>query len=278
MYGIILAGGKGERLGSDQLPKPMISIHGKITLETVVDAFSSSKYIKEYVAVVSDTSVNSHVPSLPASQYFGDSVKIGVNFFDKRGDFVLAYSDCPFITSSAIDTFLDNATAMKIDEKQLLVIPVVRKRAFQAVLDFYPYNFYSSRETAWAHGTVFYLRAREPLPEKVYRNINKFFERKSLMYGWTDLGKTVAGLLCCLKIKTALPITKLALSSVGLSSKPSLEECSTILSTYFEIPTILYPTDDLRLGIEFDRPEQLRAIQEHYDRFMKAIQQNEHAS
>ncbi|MBI5073441.1 nucleotidyltransferase family protein [Candidatus Woesearchaeota archaeon] len=278
MYGIILAGGRGERLGSNQIPKPAISIHGKTTLETVVDAFCGSRSVERSVAIVSREYQNPKVPSLPASPYFGESVKAGVNFFGGRGDFVLAYADCPFIASSAIDPFLDDATMIRRNEDQLLVIPVVRRKAFQPLLDIYPYHFYSSRETDWAHGTIFYLRAREAIPETVYRNINLFFEKKSLMYGWKDLGKTTAGLLCCLNLRTALSVTKLALSSRGLSSKPTLQECSTILSAFFQIPTVLHPIDDIRLGIEFDRPEQLRAIQEHYDHFMEAIEKNEHAS
>lgn len=278
MYGIILAGGRGERLEPNQIPKAMIPIHGKKTLDTVVEAFCGSCHIEKYIAIVSDAYQNTNVPSIPASPYFGDSVKAGVNVFGGEGDFVLSYSDCPFITSFAIDIFLDEIRMNRINEKRLLVIPVVRKRVFQPILDIYPYNFYSSKETEWAHGTVFYLRAREPIPKTVYRNINRFFERKSLMYGWRNLGKTAAGLLCCLSLKTILPVTKLTLSSFGLSSKPSLDECDTILSTFFGIPTILYPTDDLRLGIEFDRPEQLRAIQDHYDSFMEAIRKNEHPS
>lgn len=73
MYGIILAGGRGERMGSltDKTPKPMLKVNGKPLLQYQIEQLREA-------GVTDVVIVEGYLPKV-IQEYFGDGKRFGIN-------------------------------------------------------------------------------------------------------------------------------------------------------------------------------------------------------
>lgn len=109
---VILAAGKGTRLGSIDTPKVMLPIGGKPIVSYIVDTLKSVGFTQEQICLVVGFAKEK------VMEYFGDSVIYAVQaeqlgtghavgmaenaLKDKVDDVVVLYGDMPFITAESI--------------------------------------------------------------------------------------------------------------------------------------------------------------------------------
>ncbi len=118
---VIVAGGRGARLGADQ-PKQFLDIGGRTMLQRSVDAFDRHPRVSEVVVVLPDPEADD-TGSLGAtscesrwSVAFGgprrqDSVRNGLNKLSSDIDLVLIHDAArPFVSAALIDRVIDAAT------------------------------------------------------------------------------------------------------------------------------------------------------------------------
>ena len=114
MDALIMAGGKGSRMCSNKIEKPMLMVGGKHIIERVVDAVSGAKGISRVVVSVSSNT--------PRTEEFLRDMGVeticttGVNFMEDMhaafsildSDYVLTCpSDMPLLKSFTVDSFID---------------------------------------------------------------------------------------------------------------------------------------------------------------------------
>ena len=104
---LIMAGGKGSRMGPDTIEKPMQVIGGKHVIERVVESVSKSKYVNKVLVSVSSNT--------PKTEDFLDS------------DFVLTCpSDLPLLKTFTVDSFIrffrpEMESAIAVVDKEVVV-------------------------------------------------------------------------------------------------------------------------------------------------------------
>ncbi len=111
---LVMAGGKGTRMCSNKVEKPMHKIGGKHTVQRVVEALSNSKNISKVLVSVSSNT--------PCTESYLNDLGIGtictsgddfmedmhIAFQSLNSDFVLTCpSDLPLIQTFTVDAFID---------------------------------------------------------------------------------------------------------------------------------------------------------------------------
>jgi adenosylcobinamide-phosphate guanylyltransferase len=112
---LIMAGGKGSRMGFDTIEKPMQMIGGKHVVERVVDAIRRSKYVNDVLV-----SVSSNTPK--TEEFVRDELGVdvicttGIDFMNDMHmafeyldeDYVLTCpSDLPLLKTFVVDQFIE---------------------------------------------------------------------------------------------------------------------------------------------------------------------------
>ena len=114
MEALVMAGGKGSRMGFCGVEKPMIEVGGVYTVERVVNALKSSKHIDKILVSVS--------PNTPDTERYMNDIGIETirtsgedyvedlhdSFRTLKGKYVLTCpSDMPLLRSFTVDAFID---------------------------------------------------------------------------------------------------------------------------------------------------------------------------
>jgi len=114
MEALVMAGGKGSRMGFCGVEKPMIEVGGVYTVERVVNALKSSKHIDKILVSVS--------PNTPDTERYMNDIGIETirtsgedyvqdlhdSFRILKGKYVLTCpSDMPLLRSFTVDAFID---------------------------------------------------------------------------------------------------------------------------------------------------------------------------
>ena len=117
MEALVMAGGKGSRMGYCGVEKPMIEIGGVYTIERVVNALKSSKQIDRILVSVS--------PNTPDTERYMKEIEVetirtsGVDYVEDlhnsfrrlTGGYVLTCpSDMPLLRSYTVDAFIEYFT------------------------------------------------------------------------------------------------------------------------------------------------------------------------
>lgn len=162
MEALVLAGGKEKRALMELGGKPLISY--------VLSALLSSKYIDKILVVGNGLPLppSEKIISIPEGKDFIANLLRGVE--QCQGEYVLVSSaDLPFLTTSAVDRFIEKALPLKAD----FAYPTVSKEVFQKKAPNIDKTFVTLREGRFAGGNVvllsrdFVLRRREII-EKAY--------------------------------------------------------------------------------------------------------------
>jgi 2-C-methyl-D-erythritol 4-phosphate cytidylyltransferase/2-C-methyl-D-erythritol 2,4-cyclodiphosphate synthase len=114
---VIVAGGKGARIGAD-VPKQLLDLGGKTMLQRAIDAFDGNPRISEFVYVlagdggfltsISTASVWKHATGGPRRQ---DSVRNGLDQLSSKIDVVLIHDAArPFVKPGLIEDIITAAT------------------------------------------------------------------------------------------------------------------------------------------------------------------------
>jgi 2-C-methyl-D-erythritol 4-phosphate cytidylyltransferase / 2-C-methyl-D-erythritol 2,4-cyclodiphosphate synthase len=124
---VIVAGGRGARLGADQ-PKQFLDIGGRTMLQRSVDAFDSHPRISECVVVLPDD--EGHLGAISGTHRWlittggprrQDSVQNGLKEFSSKIDLVLIHDAArPFVSTALIHRVIDAAS------KSGAAVPAVR--------------------------------------------------------------------------------------------------------------------------------------------------------
>ena len=117
MEALVMAGGKGSRMGYCGVEKPMIEIGGVYTIERVINALKSSKHIDKILVSVS--------PNTPDTERYMEEIGVetirtsGENYVEDlhnsfrrlTGGYVLTCpSDMPLLRSYTVDAFIEYFT------------------------------------------------------------------------------------------------------------------------------------------------------------------------
>ena len=144
MEALVMAGGKGSRMGFCGVEKPMIEIGGVYTVERVVNALRSSKHIDRILVSVS--------PNTPDTERYMKEIGIetirtsGEDYVEDLhdsfrildGDYVLTCpSDMPLLRAFTVDSFVDYFQKNPDDSMTAIVEEeVVTKSGFTPSFDF----------------------------------------------------------------------------------------------------------------------------------------------
>ena len=144
MEALVMAGGKGSRMGYCGVEKPMIEVGGVFTVKRVIDALSASKNIDKILVSVS--------PNTPDTERYVKELGIetirtsGEDYVEDlhdsfrilKGKYVLTCpSDMPLMRSYTVDAFVDYFNANPDDTMTAIVEEdVVVKSGFTPSFDF----------------------------------------------------------------------------------------------------------------------------------------------
>src|SRR5205823_1370088 len=121
---VILAGGRNKpdmEAAAGTPLRALISVHGKPMLKHVAAALADAKTI-DRVIVVGDVPDSADFHRIPDHGGFVENVYAGLNAAGESELALIVTSDIPFLSSAAVDDFVDRARGLDSD----LVYPIVR--------------------------------------------------------------------------------------------------------------------------------------------------------
>ena len=144
MEALVMAGGKGSRMGYCGVEKPMIEVGGVFTVKRVIDALSASKNIDKILVSVSPNTPDTerYVKELGVETIRTSGEDYVEDLHDSfrilKGRYVLTCpSDMPLMRSYTVDAFVDHFNANPDDTMTAIVEEdVVVKSGFTPSFDF----------------------------------------------------------------------------------------------------------------------------------------------
>ncbi|MGC8496385.1 MAG: NTP transferase domain-containing protein [Thermoplasmata archaeon] len=111
MLGIIMAGGKSSRMGSEKL---VLKVHGKVVIEYAIEAMQNSKVSEYYIAISPNASLTARYlgnrERLLDTQGNGYCEDIALLISRFKVPFLTLSGDSMFVKSTHIDELIDHYT------------------------------------------------------------------------------------------------------------------------------------------------------------------------
>lgn len=240
---IVLAGGDGEALGSERMPKGLFSIAGKPMLEWVVDALHEAKSIRRIVLVVPGYA---HIPdSVREKLYavaesdgsFTENMVAGIEATQSDRHIVGVTGDIPALTPEAIDDFIAKTHERGAD----FSYPLIRKEAMETQFPGSTRTYFKVKGGSFTGGNM--LVGSPALAIKI----------KDIIQGLFDTRKNPIKMM---KIIGPMFAVKLATGNLDVT------DFETKLADIFGGPCAAIYTDFASIGADVDKPEDV-GVTEH---------------
>jgi GTP:adenosylcobinamide-phosphate guanylyltransferase len=245
MSAVVLAGGKA----SEEIQKltgvtnrALVPIGGRPMLDYVVDALHASDTVDD-VYVVGDVPSSSRYTQIADQGSLLDNLMAGLNAAGTESALV-ATSDIPFITAAAIDDFVTQASARKVD----IAYPIVEMGAYRQRFGDMKRTTVRLREGEFTGGNVMLLRTEfvTRQPEHIRQ---AYAARKDVLKLGMLLGP---GLLVRLIVSQAIAPSVLSLPMIESAAARVLGEGTKVAAVITRFPEI---------GTDVDKPEDIAAAE-----------------
>lgn len=155
---LILAGKQTIKTWDDKGNKALHQIHGKMMAEYVIDAVRSSKNIDKIALVGSESELQEPFSEkvdliIESEGTMIENILVGVRHLGYCNHLLICTSDIPFITSEAIDDFIERSRETQAD----FCYPIVEKSISYKEFPDMQRTYVKMKEGVFTGGNIFYI-------------------------------------------------------------------------------------------------------------------------
>lgn len=245
---VVLSGSlnKGPLRESDQVDyEALLPMGTKVMVEYVIEALLLSQYIEHIVVVgpVAELQARLSNPRVTVTDVAGDVVdnlEAGLKLLPTARRVLIATSDVPLLTASAVDSFVEQCGDMSGD----IYYPVIPKSALEKRFANVKRTYVKLREGVFTGGNVFLLNPA--VIDKCAANGRRLFE----------LRKSPVGLCRIIGVSFLLKYL------LGLLTLEDVREKASIL---FGVRGEVVVSHNPEIGVDVDKPGDLKLVRSFLD-------------